>query len=115
MLKKTITYYGKEAIAFCDGKCDKAWGINRRPFIQLDENNEDDIAFLADNELDIAPVNPGTYEGGEGKPLSKEDALNRWCVRECERCSVLKTHSEANVSLVPKDFSVRIYNIPKGQ
>ena len=63
MLEKEILYFGQKTRIACDGKCEKAWGINNRPRVQLDKNNIDDFAYLSDDELGIAPVNPGTYEG----------------------------------------------------
>lgn len=79
-----IKAYGENAILACDGNCQKAWGEHSRPTIQLSEN-EDDFAYLADDELGIAPADPGTYEGGCGKP--SEPKHNKWCFRECERSS----------------------------
>ena len=73
-----IIYLSQTAFIICDGKCGKAWGINVRP-----RNGKDEM--LKDNELEEAPINPGTYEGGDGKnPLSH----NRWCARECERSTI---------------------------
>lgn len=62
MLTKEIVFFGQKAVVGCDSKCEKAWGINMRPKVQLDEHNEDGYAYLADNELGTAPVNPGIYE-----------------------------------------------------
>ena len=75
MIKKEINYFGQKAMICCDEKCDKAWGINSRPKIQLDENNEDDYAYLSDDELGIAPIDPHTYEGSQAKPVNDEDKL----------------------------------------
>ena len=88
-----------------DGKCNKAWGVNQRPKIQLSDD-DDDIAWLADSELGEAPIDPGTYEGGEGKPLTPKH--NKWCFRECERSS------NCPVSEIPKlkSFEERRYNQP---
>lgn len=112
MLKKEILFMGKKAVVGCDEKCEKAWGINRRPSIKLDENNEDDYAYLSDKELGLAPIHPGTWEGGDAKPTKKEERLNKWCVRECERCSLSKP-GEYSLPLTVKDFSERVYNIPR--
>lgn len=114
MIQKEIIYFGQKAIIACDEKCNKAWGINNRPKIQLDENNEDDYIWLADNELDNAPDDPGTYEGFEmcGKPQSKEDRLNKWCCRECERNFISKP-GEYNKPIVLNDFDKRVYNISR--
>ena len=92
-LEKMITYVGQPAKVACDGKCDKAWGISRRPRVYLGDGNEkgeldpDDFAYLSDHELGEAPADPGTYEGGHAKPRDANDAkhMNKWCVRECER------------------------------
>lgn len=104
MLTKKIVFFGQPAVLACDGRCDKAWGINSRPKKQFSED-PDDYVFLADQELGTAPRDPGTYEGRDGKPSDKplEDAeeMNRWCARECERCSLLKPSEP----LVVKDFA----------
>ena len=109
MLEKEIIYFGKKVKLICDGKCDKAWGGNTRPKIQLDKDDEDDYVYLSDGELGIAPEFPGTSEGGCVKPLNKEDRLNKWCCRECERSSICKDGEE----LIVSDYSVRVYNIPR--
>lgn len=108
-MEKNVIYFGKKVKIFCDGKCEKAWGINGRPKIQLDENNDDDFVYLSDNELGIAPEEPGTYEGVDTKPLSNEEKLNRWCCRECERCGM----TDINIPIEPKNFNKRVYNITK--
>jgi hypothetical protein len=103
MPTRLITYFGKTVVVGCDGKCDKAWGINNRPSVQISAD-DDDYAFLADDELGTAPENPGTYEGGYGKdPLS----LNKWCVRECERHAICEVHEDPKLP----DYSKRLYNI----
>ncbi len=109
MLEKEIEYFGEKVKLICDGKCEKAWGINNRPKHALDINNEDDYVYLSDNELGMASEFPGTSEGGQVKPLNKEDRLNKWCCRECERSSICKDGE----NIVFKDFSVRVYNIPR--
>lgn len=80
-----ITYFGKERVVKCDGRCDKAWGVSGRPRKQLSDD-PDDYVFLPDSELGIAPIDPGTYEGGHAKPENADYFPNKWCVRECERC-----------------------------
>jgi hypothetical protein len=107
MKKKTILYWGEQIIVACDENCNKAWGINSRPKIQLSDINEDDYAFLSDSELDAAPEDPGTYECGIGKPKSAEFFPNKWCVRECERCSKFGKGEK----IILEDFSKRRYNI----
>jgi len=110
MLKKEIVYFGKNVVAACDGKCNKSWGFNSRPRVQLSED-EDDIAWLSDNELGEAPEDPGTYEGDYGKPLSVNSGedLNKWCVRECERCKIFELNEEIKL----RNFDERYYNIKR--
>lgn len=111
MIKKEIIWFGKEAIIACDEKCEKAWGINTRPKIQLDDNDEDDYAYLSDNELGLAPIDPLTYECSCAKPIDKEDRLNKWCCRECERCFKSTINKLDTISL--ENFDVRVYNIQR--
>lgn len=111
MITKEILCFGKKRILACDGKCDKAWGISIRKTILLDREDVDDIAFLSDDELEIAPINPGTYEGSCGKPVSNFEKLNKWCFRECERSSLFNI-DETNIEVKLKDFSKRLFNIP---
>ena len=95
----TIIYFDDRKIVSCDGKCNKAWGLNSRPIKNQEEVNKDlnsgnellmvDYIYFEDDELGEAPINPGTYEGGEGKPISPNDFPNKWCVRECERCKMI--------------------------
>lgn len=42
IMEKIIIYFGHQAKISCDEKCNKAWGWNHRPFIQLSDE-EDDI------------------------------------------------------------------------
>lgn len=107
MIQRDIIYFGQSIVVACDEKCNKAWGMNSRPKEYFD-NNEDDYAYLSDDELGDAPINPGTYEGFEmtGKPQTKEERLNKWCVRECERSY------RGELPVVLDDFSKRIYNMP---
>ena len=108
--EKIVLYFGQDMKVACDGKCNKAWGINERPKNQLSDD-EDDFEYFSDDELETAPEDPGTYEGGHAKPLSNTEFPNKWCVRECERCS----HSSPGKSKLPlelRDFSKRKPNIP---
>lgn len=89
MPESLIRYFNQTAKVICDGNCEKAWGKMNRPKIQI-SNDSDNFTFLADNELGIAPEDPETYEGGDAKPLSSKLFPNRWCIRECERCSISK-------------------------
>ncbi len=111
MIEKDIFFCGQPVTVSCDGQCSKAWGISSRPYIQLDDSNEDDIVFLADGELGEAPADPGTYEGGDAKPTTPEDRLNRWCVRECERCVWIDKNQYTVMN--KKDWNKRQYNIPR--
>ena len=110
LIVKPIMYFGQPAVIACDAKCNKAWGINSRPKRQLSAD-EDDYEFLADGELGDAPIDPGTYEGRDAKPRAISEQLNKWCCRECERCS--KTPPGGNEIRV-KDFSKPRKNIPEG-
>lgn len=109
-MEKLITYFGQNTKVACDEKCHKAWGICNRPKIQLSDD-EDDIAYLSDDELEIAPIDPETYEGGEAKPTLKTEIPNKWCVRECERCSMSKP-GESHLPVKLKDWTKRGYNQP---
>ena len=108
-MEKEIIYFGQKAKVVCDEKCNKAWGINNRPRIQLSDN-EDDTCYLSDDELGKAPADPGTYEGGHAKPACAEEMMNKWCVRECERSS-MSNPGECDKELVLCDFSKRVYNL----
>jgi len=106
MIQKAIVFFGRNVTVACDANCDKAWGINQRPCVQLSAD-PDDVAYIADDELGMAPEDPGTYEGGDAKPTQRPmtgDAMNRWCVRECERHTFLPEP-------LP-DLSHRLYNLP---
>lgn len=46
-------FCGQSALLVCDRKCNKAWGEDR-PQEQLSDN-EDDVVWLADDELGDAP------------------------------------------------------------
>ncbi|MFN7015074.1 MAG: hypothetical protein ACK4ON_12480 [Bacteroidia bacterium] len=103
-MEKIITYFGQKTKVACDEKCNKAFGINSRP-LNLDENI--DSEYLSDDELGEAPIDPGTYEGGDAKPVDKSSIPNKWCVRECERC-VMSNLGEFDLPLELPDF-----NLPK--
>lgn len=104
---KQIQWLRQSVTLACDGLCAKAWGVNCRPREQFDSADADDFAFLADAELGTAPADPGTYEGGYGKPDSPE-GMNKWCARECER----STLNEVGEPVAIKDLSMRSYNKP---
>lgn len=105
-LQSEGTYFGNPVTLACDQQCNKAWGINNRPRVML-SMDEDDHAYLADSELDDAPVNPGTYEGDESKPNGAIWRHNKWCARECERCRMV----DRGEPIVLRDFSKRRFNI----
>lgn len=107
LLVKPITFFDEKLVLACDGRCDKAWGINTRPRHQLSDD-PDDYEFLADGELGEAPADPGTYEGNHAKPAPSDGPYrqNKWCARECER-SVMGVGD-----LLPPDLSARVRNRP---
>lgn len=84
---KQIRFFGQPVLLVCDGECNKAWGINSRPRV---DDEADEPLYLGDDELGFAPLNPGTWEGGEGKPNPENPELNKWCARECERSTMAK-------------------------
>jgi len=86
-METIITYFGQDAKVNCDENCNKAWGVDNRPQNKISDN-PDDWEYLSDKELDNAPINPGTYEGDDAKPINKEGIPNKWCVRQCERCNI---------------------------
>lgn len=124
MIAKGITFFGNPCVLICDAKCHKAWGINNRPRVYLEDpelrvypNEEahypdedtidlDNYAHLADGELGDAPIDPGIYEGGHAKPKTPEERLNKWCARECERSSIVDYNTEFELD----DLSQRFYN-----
>lgn len=106
IIAKRIPLYGSESIIACDGRCEKAFGLNSRPTKQLSDD-PDDFCYLADDEVGTAPADPGTYEGGEGKPDAQHKLQSKWCARECERCG---TFGPTELIDLP-DLSQRFYNI----
>lgn len=110
MIARQITYFGQSGVVVCDAKCSKAWGINSRPNVSFSDE-PDDTAYLADDELGEAPVDPGTYEGGDAKPTCPGERLNKWCVRECERSRISKAGKPREIVEAP-DLSRRLYNMP---
>jgi hypothetical protein len=105
--QKQILWFGRHVTLACDGQCKKAWGINMRPKVEFDPNEPDDVAWLADGELGDAPDQPGTWEGGHGKPWGPQH-MNKWCARECERSGIF----EFGEPIVLTDYSMRHYNQP---
>lgn len=108
MYTKEIRAFGQQLILGCDGRCNKAFGINGRSKIEFDSEEPDDVAWFADDEVGEAPIDPKTYEGGEGKPEPDEPKLNKWCYRECERSATCEIGEE----LVLPDWTKRRYNQP---
>jgi hypothetical protein len=107
MQTKKVMMFGQLATLVCDANCGKAWGFSKRPKVSFDPACDDDIAYLADDELGFAPGDPGTYEGGCAKPTSPT-LMNRWCSRQCERCDVVRPGQEPE----PRSFAVRLFNQP---
>ena len=106
MYTKDVTMFGNPRTVACDGNCRKAWGICARPKLKLGDD-DDDFAWLADDELGDAPADPGTYEGDHAKPESPND-MNKWCSRECERSDVV----DRGAPIKLHDFSQRLLNQP---
>lgn len=106
-----IKYFGKDTRVVCDRNCAKAWGINNRPELQLSDD-EDDTVYLADGELGEAPADPGTYEGGYGKPSSPDHFPNKWCVRECERSAMTPYDGDWRDPVPVPSFEKRAFNMP---
>jgi len=104
MISREIVWFNKNCIIFCDGKCEKAFGINNRPTNQLSKN-EDDYEYLSDGELNLAPIDPKTYEGGHAKPIDR--VHNKWCCRECERSIIV----ENGKRFILPNFDNRVKNI----
>jgi hypothetical protein len=110
LITKEIQAFGRPLVIACDGKCEKAFGRNGRPYIQLSED-KDDICWLHDGEVEVAPESGKTNvysEGGHMKPSTPDEKLNKWCFRECERCVSV----EPGEPIKLKDWSKRVYNQP---
>jgi hypothetical protein len=112
MISKEIVAFGERQVIACDKKCEKAFGLNGRPFEQLSED-VDDIVWLADSEVGIAPTSGKTVIMSEGfnmkpNPDLEDSLLNKWCYRQCERCVSAKTVEAIQLP----DFSKRQYNQP---
>ena len=116
MIVKRLIFFGRQATHACDGRCDKAWGMNSRATVpSRAERNKaadpDDFAYLADDELGTAPAVTGITEGGQNKPIDAQGPadINKWCVRECERAWISPPGRPDATPELP-DFSVRFYN-----
>ena len=101
MIKRNITFCAQTAAVVCDENCAKAWGRSKRPLryfsgdpmadglsAKEQDRRRDDYVYLSDSDLGQAPVDPGTTEGDHRKPRTLEQRMNKWCVRECERCAM---------------------------
>lgn len=97
MLEKTIQWFRGPSLLKCDGRCDKAFGINGRPQRALSDE-VDDYVSLSDAEVGEAPppgktviVSEGGYMKPSATPLDDPKQMNKWCARECERSIVTTT------------------------
>jgi len=104
-------YSGQPSLFVCDRKCSKAWGINLRKREQLSADDVDDYELLADSELDDAPADPGTYDGGQGKPQAPVQIHNKWCVRECERSQTITLDGPDPRFIELTNFDIRVPNM----
>lgn len=106
-IESRVRYFGGRCSLACDGRCDKAWGLQHRPKLPLaDAKDEDDFEYLADHELGQAPEDPGIYECDEGKPRSLDERHNKWCARACERAVIAPWGQDYDLP----DFSKRVSN-----
>jgi len=94
MLTKEVRFFGNQVVLACDGRCDKAWGINGRPVVLLSGDDDDNI-HIPDSALGVAPAPGNTVILTEGfgckpsaEPLAAVACMNRWCTRECERSCI---------------------------
>jgi hypothetical protein len=129
MPTKQGQFFGQYSLIACDGRCDKAWGINGRPQLYFmgdaepralregeEPLNEDDHVYVKDSELGTAP-GPGetrtVSEGGHLKPsatpLTDARLTNKWCARECERSECFKDGEQ----VVLRDLERPEPNVPK--
>lgn len=90
--QSVVPYFDKAMRVMCDRNCGKAWGINARPRVQLSDD-PDDFAYLADDELDDAPVDPGTREGDVAKPLTPDDFIGVARLQRSNLQSAVETRS----------------------
>ena len=111
MRTKKINWFGRSCNVACDGKCDKAWGINNRQQHMLSDHDEDDYEFLADDELGTAPERSPISEGDQNKPLPGQE-MNKWCCRECERGKIFEQREVLADTALP-NFDQRVQNIKR--
>ena len=107
--ESVVTYCGQPMKVACDRNCGKAWGISQRQKVFC-SSDPDDFYFRADSELCKAPSDPGTYEYDHAKPLSPDEFPNKWCVRQCERCSK-SAPGKHGEQIALKSFKDRVYNL----
>jgi hypothetical protein len=109
MLSKRILMFNQHEILACDGRCDKAWGINGRPRRELSDH-PDDYVYIGDDDLGTAPSPDKTVvvsEGSHGKPSAvalieaDSERMNKWCARQCERSKLFKPHQLLLESSLP--------------
>ena len=94
LLARAIVFCGRPLVLVCDGRCDLAWGNDRRPRISHSAD-PDDFTWVGDDDPMCSPGAPApgdlSSEGDELKPstaaLANSDSsrMNKWCARQCER------------------------------
>lgn len=106
LLSTEIQWFSRRCLVVCDQQCQKAWGFDRRPGER--RSDPDDRIWYSDDEIiDPAPDDPGSYEGGQGKPF-RPSRHNKWCVRACERSNMIEIGKPIHCD----DWSHRHYNQP---
>ena len=93
LLARPMLFCGREIVLACDGRCDLAWGMERRRRRMLSAGDPDDFVYLGDGHPDVGSPPPPRElgcEGGDFKPSAVQltdgsDKMNRWCARQCER------------------------------
>lgn len=88
LLITKVLFHNVPGFIICDGRCDKAWGIEARSKIMLSDEDEDDYYFLPDSALGAAPDVSGNTEGDHDKPNNRKH--NKWCARQCERSTMVE-------------------------
>ena len=115
MIQKQVRFFGEQVVLACDGRCDKAWGINGRARVLL-STKDDDHVLVPDSALGAAPPpgqTVGVAEGNDCKPsavpLTDGGRMNKWCARECERGGIYKLSEPLSL----RDLENPRTNIPK--
>jgi len=110
LVTEDIYYFGRPVRIICDMNCAKAFGFENRPKVFLtpggEEEDYDDHALLADDEVPDQAPDPQSWEGGEGKPNEVPESHNKWCARACERSTIYPRGLEME-KLTLKDFTKR--------